>query len=332
MSNLTPVNKEPIKIYYKKDISIKTPNNNFNKINSSKIIHDKCNFLNKKLYAYPICLYKKPSELIKYQERLILSAKPTMKKNLINKYYHHLKFKSHSEKLLLNKNNSDINKNNIKSFNKIYNKSMKNFYKNRNKEGKPKNKLFYKTFYDTYRNISNINIKGINDNDIYKKLYLSEVEKRGYNYKKLKISSLQKKALDYYNKFSKNNLDINNAFNNGNKLYYILSSEKRSNSPTLKNYFINKFKKIKMKIMLKKRRNYQKNDKPKGVINIKNDPNFKFHIFHDQNGNPKELDKPYERTLKMTETKLRDLKLMIKIKKVKDPEIIQMYKSMLQKS
>lgn len=332
MSNLTPVNKEPIKIYYKRDISIKTPNNNYNKINSKKIIHDKCLLLNKNLYAYPICIYKKPSELKKYQERLILSAKPAMKKSLINKYYHHLKFKSHSEKLLLNKNNSDINENNIKSFNKIYNKSMKNFLTNRNKEVKSKNKLFYKTFYDTNRNISDIDIKGRNYNDIYKKLYLSEVEKRGFSYNKLKISSLQKKALDYYNKYNKNNLDTNNAFNNENKLHYVLSSEKRRNSPTLKNYFINKFRKIKMKTILRKRRNYQKNDNPKGVINIKNDPKFKFHIFHDQNGNPKALDKPYERTLKMTETKLRDLKLMIKIRKVNDPEIIQMYQSMLQKS
>ena len=87
-----------------------------------------------------------------------------------------------------------------------------------------------------------------------------------------------------------------------------------------------------MKTMLKKRRNCQKNEKPKGVINIKNDPNFKFHTFHDRNGNPKVLDKPYERALKMTETKLRDLKLMIKIRKLNDPEIIKMYQSMLQNS
>ena len=332
MSNLTPVNKEPIKIYYKRDISIKTPNNNFNKINSSKIINDNYHFLNKKLYAYPICIYKKPNEQRKYQERIILSAKPTMKKTLINKYYHHLKFKSHSEKILLNKTNSNINENNINIFNKKCNKSLKNLYTTRKKEIKSKNRLFYKTFYDTKRSISNINIKSRNDNDIYKKLYLSEVEKRGCNYNKLKISSLQKKALDYYNKFNRNNLELKNGFNNENKFCYILCSEKISNSPTLKNYFINKFRKIKMKTMLKKRRNCQKNEKPKGVINIKNDPNFKFHIFHDRNGNPKVLDKPYERALKMTETKLRDLKLMIKIRKLNDPEIIQMYQSMLQNS
>ena len=332
MSNITPVNKEPIKIYYKRDISIKTPNNNFNKINSIKVIHNKCLYLNKNLYAYPICIYKKPSELKKYQERLILSAKPKMKKTLINQNYHHLKFKSHSEKLLLNKNNNDISEYNINTFKKKYNKSMKNFYTNRNKEIKSKNKLFYKTFYDTNRNTSNKDIKYRNNDDICKKLYLSEIEKRGYNYNKLKISSLQKKALDYYNKFSKNNVDINNALSNDNKFFYILKSEKRSNSPTLKNYFINKFKINKMKTMLKKRRNYQINDNSKGVINIKNDPNFKFHIFHDQNGNPKKLEKPYERTLKRTETKLRDVKLMIKIRKVNDPEIIRMYQSMLEKS
>ena len=332
MSNLTPANKQPIKIYYKRDISIKTPNNNFDKINSAKIILDKCLFLNKHLYSYPLCIYKKPSELKKYQERLILSAKPSMKKNLINKYYHHLNFKSHSEKLFLNKNHSNINETNINTFNKIYNKSTNNFYANRNKEVKSKNKQFYKTFYDKNRNISNLDFKGRNDNDIYKQLYLSEVEKRYYSYNKLKLSSLHKKSFDYYNKFNKNNLDINNAFNNENKFYYILSSEKRNNSPTFKNYLINKFRKLKIKTILRKRRNYQKNDKSKGVINIKNDPNFKFHIFHDQNGNPKELNKPYERTLKMTEAKLRDLKLMIKIRKVNDPEIIQMYQSMLQKS
>ena len=336
MSNLTPAKKIPIKIYYKKELLEIKPDNQLNDLKNKKQFYNK---LNKKGYAYPISIYKEPSLYEQYKERLILSEKPKKKKSLINQNYHHLSFKSHSNSMFLNPNN--INSNSNKSNNDITN-PYKTYYNNMNhinsnKEFKSKKRIFYNTFYNKERSPGNIKLKknfssstfpyryNAYNNNIYQQNYLSEIEKRGFNYNKLKVASMQRMAMYNYIKFEK---DFNYNYNN-NEASYILETSKRNYFPQMKKFLINKFKKNSDENMFLSEEKNDKNNKMKGVINIKNNPSFKFHVFHDQKGNIKELDKPCIRSLKMTKERVRDLKVMSKINRINDPEIIEMYKSKL---
>ena len=124
------------------------------------------------------------------------------------------------------------------------------------------------------------------------------------------------------NNFSKSEINKNKF--NENEVSYILETKKRQFFPQMKNFLINKFINSKDNTKL-----IENKSKINAIINIKNNPNFKFHIFHDKKGKIRELDKPCKRSLKMTTEKIRDLKIMSKINKIKDPELIKIYKSIL---
>ena len=126
--------------------------------------------------------------------------------------------------------------------------------------------------------------------------------------------------------FSK--LDENLLENDKNdKSSFVLEVKERKVLPQMKTYFINKLNLMKLKNQYLNEKKFKIDCRPKVVINIKNDPNFKFHVFHDRNGKVRDLGKPYERNLKMTDIRIRDLILMNKIKQVRDPEIIEKFKT-----
>ena len=345
MSRIFSAKKIPIKVYYNNAI-LRTQSSSPNKLIKKKVLninrYESANSLNKNLNDYTECITKESSVNKKYENKFILTE--NQKENsLLNNFNNHIKLKFHSKKinLFLNRNYSDLstspnyNINNTK-YNK-YCKSTENFYKNKDKIIKPKNKLFLNTnykrvkseiFYKKNNNLSNSNF--FYNNNIYNKKYFTEIEKRGFNYNKLKKTILRKKILDNYNMPYKNRIK-DHSFNN-NELYYLIEEKKRKPCPQIKKFLIKRFSKIKFNNHYLNERISYFNNMNKGVINIKSNPNFKFHLYHDQNGDVKELDKPYIRTLKMTKEKLRDIKLMIDIRKIKDPEIIKMYEAVLHKN
>ncbi len=308
----------PIKIFYKNKLFLKKNENNKNRMNKLDKQNDEhSNSINKKGYIYPVAIYKEPTLFTQYKERLILSQKPIEKKPLLNKNYHHIYFNSHSNNLFLNANN---NYSNIKSNN---NNPDKTFYKKRNNKKEYTKEKNY-SMHKMDKNLSYTNFFNCNSNNkIYQNLYLSEIRKRGFNYNKLKIASLQRMAM---NNFCKSDID-DNEYNN-KQVSYVLESHQRNFFPQMKKFLINKYNNLKNNENLDVEK-YIKNNKSKKLMDIKNNPNFKFHIFHDQKGKIKELDKPCKRNLKMTKTKIRDLKIMSKISKINDPEIIEMYKSII---
>ena len=330
MANYVLSNKMPIKVYYKNECFEERPEIHKNKIDNQNRY---ANSLNKKVYSYPIALYKEPTLFEQYKERLILSQKSDKKRSLLNKYYHHIFFNSHSKKLILNSSNSYSN---IKAKKIIQHKTYyKNLSSNNIINNKYKENIYYNTFYNKDNNSSDVKVQNnltssrlFNynynyDNNIYQQMYLSEVKKRGFNYHKIKVASLQRMAL---NNFCKSEIDEYNS--NNNNVSFILEAKRRTFFPQMKKFLINKYIDNKDKSDKLNEINYRKKNN-QGVINIKNNPNFKFHIFHDQKGKMKELDKPCIRSLKMTKAKVRDLKIMSKINKIKDPEIIKMYKSII---
>ena len=236
MTNYILSEKTPIKVYYINESVKERPEIHKNKIdNQYRVI----NSLNKKVYSYPIAVYKEPTLLEQYKERLILSQKPINKKSLLNKYYHHIFFNSHSKKLILNPNNSYSN---IKSNKPIKSYQHKTFYKNKSNNDIIKDKdnknVYYNTYYNKDNNSSNVKIQNnlsssrlFNynynyDNNIYQQMYLSEVKKRGFNYHKIKVASLQRMAL---NNFCKSEIDEYNC--NNNNVSYILEAKRRTFFP-----------------------------------------------------------------------------------------------------
>ena len=115
---------------------------------------------------------------------------------------------------------------------------------------------------------------------------------------------------------------------------YILETKKRRKLPGIKEYLRYRLKSQKDNDMNKpeyfreRAKKYEKNNLPE-IIDIKNSPRFKFHVFHDRYGYKKQLDKRERRELKMTKDKIRDLKIMAKINKIQDPELIETYKRSL---
>ena len=158
-------------------------------------------------------------------------------------------------------------------------------------------------------------------NNLYQKIYLNQIERRGFNYNKIKISALQRNALYSFSKLDENYLDGNKT----EKTSFILEANNRKVFPRMKTFYMNKINLMRLRNEYNNEKKF-KIDKAKGVINIKNNPNFKFHVFHDKKGKVKDLGKPRERSLKMTEIRMRDLILLNKIKQVRDPEIIEKFK------
>ena len=289
-------------------------------------------FINKKsniVYEYPISLLKEPTQYEKYKERLLLSAKPIKEKILINPNYHHIKFKSHSKSLLLNKNTM---------FDNIQNKNIIEIYQNIIKSMEPLNednntKLkqilernnstpFFKGVNRNKTTMPNLNLN-LNMNNFYKKVYLNQIERRGFNYKKIKISSLQRIALNNFSKLDENFLPTDKTNSSG----FVLESNKRRVLPLMKTFYANKINLMKLKNEYLKQKKFKFDFDSKPLINIKNDPNFKFHIFHDKKGKVRDLGKTNEKGLKMTGSKMRDLILLNKIRQIRDPDIIEKYRN-----
>ena len=309
--------KIPIRIIAKNELNIQ-PNQ------KGKLQQENNSPLNNFIYEYPISIMKEPTQFEKYKERLILSGKPKKEKNIINKNYHHIEFKSHSKSILLNPN--DIFKN-IK--NKDLLELYKNFFKNM-KQINSTNNLEIRRILE--RNNSNPLLRPLNRNktttnfdlnNFFQKIYLNQIERRGFNYNKIKISALQRNAMYSFSKLDENFLENDK----NDKSSFILEVKQRKVFPQMKTYFINKLNLMRLKNQYKNEKKFKLDCRPKGVINIKNDSNFKFHVFHDKNGKARDLGKPYERNLKMTDIRIRDLILMNKIKQVRDPEIIEKFKT-----
>ena len=311
--------KMPIKITYRNSPDFTTKNR-------SKFNTYKNNSLNNIVYEYPISLLKESTQFEKYKERLILSSKPKPERVLLNKNYHHITFKSHINSILINP--SEI-------FSKIKNKNLlklyKNIFKNMQKINISKNiqmknllspidnpaNNLYKTIY------KNKSFQNMDVNTLYQKIYLNQIERRGFNYNKLKISNLQRNAMNSFSKLDENFLD----YDNNDKSNFVLEANNRKILPQMKTYMVNKLNVMRLRNEYLNEKKFKIDCKPKPVINIKNNPNFKFHVFRDKKGNARDLGKPYVRSLKMTDIKMRDLILMNKIKQVRDPEIIEKFKT-----
>ena len=262
-------------------------------------------------YSYPICVFKnkkkESEEMRKIQNRIFCS-----------------KFEKKNKKNSLNFKNN--NNNNIKD-NFSENKLL--FNGNRNKET-------FKNIKDLIRNkkLLRSNSGPIypyckQENLLHKFEHLSQIEKRGNYYNKLLIASLQRHSLnnfslpDYYKKSKINNNNLNFILNNTNQ-QSILEEYNNNKLSEVRQFLNNRIISVNEKKdnicddfnINKKLPRFQKKD-------------FKFHIFHDINGIKKEMTISPIRTLKMTKTKIRDLKVMSSINKIRDPEIIQKYRNLI---
>ena len=319
MSDSHIKNKMPIKITYR--------NSSYSKINKKPKNKGNYNYLNSFVYEYPISLLKESSQFEKYKERLILSGKPKPEKILLNKNYHHIAFKSHTNNIFLNPKEV-FSKFKNKNILKLYKNIFKNMEKiNTAKSSELKNLLPQNIVNNIYSPNSNSlkknkSFSNLNLNTLYQKVYLNQIERRGFNYNKIKMSQLQRNAMNSFSKLDEDFLD-NDIKDKSN---FVLEANNRKNLPKIKTYMINKFNVMKLRNEYLNEKKFKKY-KPKPVINIKNDPNFKFHVFRDIKGNVRDLGKPYRRSLKMTDIKMRDLNLINKIKQVRDPEIIEKFKT-----
>ena len=167
----------------------------------------------------------------------------------------------------------------------------------------------------------------------YRISYLHQMEKRGNMYNKIKIAQLQRIALKNFSSMSMNgNNYVNGSIPTGkSNESYILETKKRKKLPGIKDYICSRLKKMKNEELntpeyyRERSKKYERNKLPE-LINIKNSGRFQFHVFHDQYGYIKELDKRGKTEFKMTKEKVRDLKVMQQINKTNDPEIIEFYR------
>ena len=283
-------------------LSFKTVKNIYN--NQSKE-----NLLNNIIieYSYPICILKnikkESEEIRKIQYRLIRSKKEQELKEKtaeLKKLNRNLK-RSLSSKIILSNN-----------------------VKNSLIQGVGDKKKLIRSKSNPLYPINN------QENNIFKKGHLSQIEKRGNYYNKILIASLQRHALNNYSlsNFMKNDLDnLNSILNKKTHLSEFEELENKK-SDEFRQFLNNRIIAVNEKknnideyFILNKKQIFPKIQKG----------TFKFHVFHDINGLEKELTKPAIRTLKMTKNRIRDLKVMASINKIRDPDIIQKYKSLIYK-
>ena len=273
------------------------PNNN----NSMKNIENQ----SIREYIYPICVFKNndiESEEIKKIKTRMISMNKTQKHIECSKINN---IKRYSSRMILkvNKSNNILikDKNNLK----------RKIIRSNSNPSFPYSKL---------------------ENDFKRKKYLSEIEKRGNFFNKKNIATIQRHTLNSlslpvhlkkkYNEINKKNIIYNNI-NQQN----LIEEVKKIDLSKVKIFLNNRIRLVNMKngddlddyFNLDKIGFLPKNDKKE----------FKFHIFHDINGLEKDITKSSKRELKMTKTRIRDLKVMNAINKIRDPEIIQKYKNVL---
>ena len=282
--------------------------------------------LNNFVYEYPISIIKEPTQFEKYKERLLLSGKQNKTKNLINKNYHHIEFKSHSKSILVNPNDLFKNIQN-KNLLKLYKNIFRNVKQIKTNDSLEVKRILNKNYSNPLFRPLNVNKTAINFNlnNFFQKVYLNQIRRRGFNYNKIKTTSLQRDAMSILNKMQENNSELETIKNDNSK--FVLAANGRKVLPKMKTYFINKLNLMKLKNEYINEQKFKLDAKPKACINIKKNPNFKFHVFHDTQGKERDLGKPNKRNLKMTDFRIRDLILLNKIKQVRDPEIIEKFKT-----
>ena len=327
--------------------------NNLNNSNISKIINN-----SSMIYSYPICLHNEKDPLDDFKLKVIKARnkgsdtflknylKFNFSKNDINSSSNQLNNKS---KNYNNKSNNKLqesllenNKNNlfITEEKKLYNKLPNNIKNVRSSNLKDKaidvltknRHIMHKSNSEIFNPYSQ---KSINH---YKTLYLIEMEKRGHQYNKRRMASLQRIALHNFSLMNKNdNHYVNGSIPTGKSdESYILETKKRKKLPGIKEYICYRLKSMRKnenenntpEYYLEKFRQNQQNRLPE-IIDIKNSGRFRFHVFHDQFGFRKELDKRENRELKMTKDKIRDLKIMAQINKINYPYLTDIYKRAL---
>ena len=269
------------------------------------------NVINNKIikYSYPICIFKnkkkESEEIRKIQNRIIYSKfENKYKKDSLNfkKINNNIKRNFSTNKLT----NKDINKSPINNIN----------YLNQNK------KLFRSNSNPIYPFCKQENLW-------HKYGHLSQIEKRGNYYNKLLIASLQRHSLNNfslpeYHKTKVKNKNINFVLNNTNHKSILEEYDNTNKLSEFRQFLNNRIITV----------NEKKNNIDDYFNINKKQPKYekkelKFHKFHDINGFEKEMTKSIVRTLKMTKTRLRDLKVMASVNKIRDPEIIQKYRNLL---
>ena len=336
-------------------------NNNTSKINKSQNeenSNDSKNLNNSKIinqssisYQYPICLYNEKDPLDEYKLKVIKARNKSSDK-LLNYYF---KF-NFAKSDVNNENNQIINNNNIiKSKcikeNKLENSKNNLFLTDDNKKNKlPKTikslnhmnhkdkgidvsthkKILPKSKSDIFNPYSNKSISK------FKTLQIIEMEKRGNQYNKRRMASLQRIALHNFSSMNANDGHIVSGSIPTGKSdeSYILETRKRKKLPGIREYICYRLKSMRKseintpEFYLQKFKKYEKKKLPE-IIDIKNSGRFQFHVFHDQYGFRKELDKRENRGLKMSNDKIRDLKIMAKINRTNDPYLADIYRRAL---
>ena len=329
----------------------------------SKYNNEKSNNNESKVYTYPILYHKERDPLDEFKLRIIKSKnnnsdifiKNYLKFNFAKNdatVFNNTKIiqakmtQSNNSKISIlensKNNNLFITANKKLDFKAEHQKSKKTTNKvnkiniNNNDEGNEyKPSSYFTKKQSMKKSRSDISIKPYSRESLsqYRTAYLHEMEKRGNMYNKIKIAQLQRIALQNFSSMSLNgNHYINGSIPTGkSNESYILETKKRKRLPGIKEYICSRLKSMKNEEVntpeyyRERSKKYERNKLPE-IINIKNSGRFQFHVFHDQYGYKKQLDKKTTPELKMTKDKVRDLKVMAKISMINDPELIDIYK------
>jgi hypothetical protein len=163
------------------------------------------------------------------------------------------------------------------------------------------------------------------DNYSQQKDYLSQIEKRGNYYNKKIIASLQRQAL---NKISSSVLKRNDEdyFSSNINNCNIIEEAEKKKLPEVRQFLNNRI------IIVNSKNNFRDDffniDKKQLQLHKLKKKEIKKTKF-DKNQIEKDYNKPLERELRMTKNKIRDLKVMESINKIRDPDIIKKYKTLL---
>ena len=295
-----------------------------------------------KLYQYPICECKEKDLFKEYQLRIIKYKKDT--EDIFLKNYLRLKTPNANKnvaniKLQYEKNPLFITAEEIKNLiaqtpSNLYQDSIQsNFINNNINRSDDQKSLFNNCDPKIYKSKSQQFLNPYSRNAIknYKNIQLSEMEKRGNLYSKRMLAPIQRQALYKFSNYDINNKRVTKVSSipyKENKESYILETKKRKKLPGLKEYICGKLKSIRENEIISPEyyRNKNKILRYQDLIDIKNNDGFKFHVFHDQYGYVKEMDKSEKKELKMTKNKMRDLKVMASINRIKDQNIIDSFK------
>ena len=331
--------------------------NTISKYNNYERTNNNNNNNEGKEYTYPILYHKERDPLDEFKLRIIKSKSETS--DIFNKNYLKFNFSKNdasvfnntkiiqakmtqnNPKMLENSKNNNLfitanKKLDIKGDHLDQKKNTKiNSNNNIKRQKEFKTQFIFNKNQLMKKSNSDIFIKPYSKEALsnYRTSYLHEMEKRGNMYNKIKIAQLQRIALKNFSSMCINgNHYINGSIPTGkSNESYILETKKRKRLPGIKEYICSKLKSMKNEeyntpeYYRERSKKYERNKLPE-IINIKNSGRFQFHVFRDQYGFKKQLDKKETPELKMTKERVRDLKVMAKINMIKDQEIIDIYK------